>query len=72
MLTLTQLSYNATLGVSAFEHWRPAAFPAVMLTYITRLILAVWLSRASKKVFDLNYLQPSGFKAIASKNVFSN
>tara|TARA_Y100000592_G_C5466833_1_gene317204 strand:- start:1120 stop:2136 length:1017 start_codon:yes stop_codon:yes gene_type:complete len=71
-LALSQLAYDASMGVSILEPWRPAAFPAVMLTFITKIILAVWISRASKKVFDLNFLQPFGYGAIASKNVFTN
>ena len=70
-LALAQLIYDVSLGISIFEPWRPAAFPAVMMSYISRIILVVWISRTSKKVFDLNYLQPFSDSAIVSKNVFT-
>ena len=71
MLALTQIQYNAVMGISAFEPWRPAAFPVVMFSYISKIILAVWIARTSKKVFELNYLQPFADSSVVSKNVFT-
>jgi hypothetical protein len=71
-MALSQLTFDAAMGISFFEPWRPAAFPAVAFSFITKIILVIWISRASKKVFDLNYLQPFGGLSIVSKNVFTN
>ena len=71
MLAMTQLQYNAVLGISVWEPWRPAAFPVIMLSYISKIILAVWIARTSKKVFELNYLQPFADSSVVSKNVFT-
>lgn len=69
---LTQVVFDAVLGVSFFEPWRAAAFPAVAQSFVTKIILVIWVSRTNKKVFDLNHLQAFGSDAIVSKNVFTN
>jgi hypothetical protein len=70
-MALAQIVYDATLGISFWEPWRPAALPAVAFSFITKVILVLWISRTTKKVFDLNFLQPFGDGAIVSKNVFT-
>ncbi len=70
-MALTQLVYDSVLAVSGFEPWRPSAFPVVAQSFITKIILVVWVSRTNKKVFDLNHLQAFGSDSIVSKNVFT-
>lgn len=66
-----QEAFNTALGPSVWEPWRPGISAAVVGTQIATINSSLWNIRIDKILWQLNYLQPFGYKYVASQNVFS-
>ena len=70
-LALLQLVYNS---VNSVDYWRPwmAGQGATTATgYCQRILSSLWMTRISKKLWEVNYTYPFGQNYIPSRNVFS-
>jgi len=66
-----QEAYNASLGPSLLEPWRPGAAGVTVATQLTTINSSLWNIRIDKILWELNYLYPFGYKYVSSQNVFS-
>tara|TARA_R110002110_G_scaffold84193_7_gene218719 strand:+ start:2518 stop:3501 length:984 start_codon:yes stop_codon:yes gene_type:complete len=69
-LTLIQAQFNSILGVTPiYPH--AAAAPVTALQFMSKVQMSLWQTRINKIIWEINHLQPYGYKYICSKNVFA-
>lgn len=68
-LTLTQISFNATLGADPFRNWVPPAATTAVASQILFVMNSLYHTRVNKNMWEFNYLYPFGYKFICSRNV---
>ncbi len=68
-LTLSQIIFNAILGISFFEPWRAGASAWATTTQLSWVMNSMYHTRTNKTFWEYNYLNPSGYKYICSRNV---
>jgi len=69
-LTLIQAQFNSILGVTPiYSH--AAAAPVTALQFMSKVQMSLWQTRINKIIWEINHLQPYGYKYICSKNVFA-
>jgi hypothetical protein len=68
-LTLTQIMWNAVLGVSFWEPWRPGPGAATVTNQIMFVMNTLYHVRTNKALWEFNYLTAGGYKYICSRNV---
>ena len=68
-ITLVQKQYNSVLGVTPLYPHAAASIPAQGL--LTMYQNALWQTRVNKIMWEVNHLEPFGYKYICSKNVYS-
>jgi len=68
-LTLTQIIYNAILGISFFEPWRAGASSIAVTSQLSWVMNSMYHTRTNKTFWEFNYLNPAGYKYICSRNV---
>jgi len=69
-LTLIQAQFNSILGVTPI-YWHAAAAPQTAIQFMSKVQMALWQTRINKTIWEINHLQPYGYKYICSKNVFA-
>ena len=68
-LTLTQIMWNAVLGVSFWEPWRAGFSGATVTNQIMFVMNTLYHVRTNKALWEFNYLTSGGYKFICSRNV---
>ena len=68
-LTLSQVVFNAILGVPYFEPWRAAASATTTTSQLNWVMNSLYHVRVNKTFWEFNYLNPAGYKYICSRNV---
>ncbi len=69
-LTLIQGQFNSILGITPI-YWHAAAAPMTALQFTSKVQMSLWQTRINKIIWEINHLQPYGYKYICSKNVFA-
>tara|TARA_Y100000310_G_scaffold138620_1_gene137621 strand:+ start:25237 stop:26241 length:1005 start_codon:yes stop_codon:yes gene_type:complete len=72
-LALIQKSFNTAAGLT-IPYANPTVGAAATMAgqaYATKVINSIWQTRINKIMWDVNHLEPYGYKYICSKNVFS-
>jgi hypothetical protein len=67
---LIQATFNSVLGVTPIP-WHANAAPTANTQLVSKVQAALWHTRINKVMWDLNHMQPQGYKYICSKNVYS-
>jgi len=68
-LSLSQVIFNAVLGISFFEPWRAGFSAAAVTSQLAFVINTLYHVRVNKSFWEFNYLNPAGYKYICSRNV---
>jgi hypothetical protein len=69
-LTLIQAQFNSILGVTPI-YWHAAAAPMTAMQFMSKVQMSLWQTRINKTIWQVNHLEPYGYKYICSKNVFA-
>ena len=68
-LTLSQILFNAVLGISFFEPWRAGMSTWTVSAQLNWVMNSMYHTRTNKTFWEYNYLNASGYKYICSRNV---
>ena len=68
-LVLIQTGFNAVLGIDPIRPWIPAGASTAVTQTITQVLNSLYHSRVNKIMWEVNYLEPYGYKYICSRNV---
>ena len=69
-LTLIQAQFNSILGITPI-YWHAAAAPQTAIQFMTKVQMSLWQTKINKIIWEINHLQPYGYKYMCSKNVFA-
>ena len=68
-LSLSQLFYNAFLGIDPWRPWVSAIAPSIHIWQADSVLNSLFHTRLNTLFWELNYLWPFGYKYICSTNI---
>ena len=68
-MSIIQNSFNGILSADIIHPHKPAAFPVAANQVIENVMKSLWATRIDSLMWELNHLEPYGYRYICSRNV---
>lgn len=68
-MAVIQTAFNGVLSVDVIHPHKPAAYPVAASQMISNVMGGLWQTRVNSLMWELNHVEPYGYRYICSRNV---